>query len=356
MAGANPCSGGNRPPPDLPTGGASLTILHPLAEMALRERGPAFRWGVAALAFAVALVLRLWLDPLLPPGFPFLTFFPAVIVSAFLCGARAGAAVAAASFLAAWWFFIPPTGSLRVTGSSMLALGFFAAIAAVDILLIHLMTLALGRVRAERERNRRLAESRQALFTEMQHRISNNLLTMAALLAVEARAVADPAARRAMEEAQRRLHLVSRIHRQLHDPDIARVEMGGFLGALCRDVMEASGAAHVACEVQAAEVSLNAEQTIPVALVAAELVANALEHGFAAGRTGTVRVGLRARAGEVELLVRDDGAGLPPGFRAGDARSLGLTVVRQLAAQLGGEFSLHESAGTEARLRFPLAA
>ncbi len=345
------------PSPDVPPGVPTLPLLTTLAETALRERRPAFRWGVAALAFAVALGLRLWLDPLLPPGFPFLTFFPAVIVTAFLCGVRPGVAVAAASFLAAWWFFIPPFGSLRLTGSSLLALGFFAAIAAVDILLIHVMTRALARVQEERERNRRLAESRQALFTEMQHRVSNNLLTVAALLAVQARGVPEGPARRALEEAQRRLHLVSRIHRQLHDPDLALVEMPGFLRALTADVLEAAGAQGVRWEVRAQALSLPAEQAIPLALVAAELVANALEHGFGEGRPGTLLVALEATAGRAELLVRDDGAGPPEGFRAEEAGSLGLSVVRQLAAQLGGGFSLAGgSAGTEARLRFPLPA
>lgn len=332
-----------------------------LADLALRERGPGFRWGFAVLAFAAALLGRLWLDPVLPPGFPFLTFFPAVILSAFLCGALAGGAVALASFLAAWWFFIPPVDSFVITGSSLLALGFFAVIAAVDILLIHTMTAALRRVREERERSRQLAESRQALFTEMQHRISNNLLTVAALLAVETRGIADPQARRALEEAQRRVNLVSRIHRQLHDPDATAVEMGPFLDALCRDVLEASGAAGVACEVRAPRLALPAAQTIPVALIAVELVANALEHGFRGRGQGTVQVALEAAAGQAELRVRDDGAGLPPGFRAEAARSMGLTVVRQLTSQLEGEFSLHVQAGpggngTEARLRFPLAA
>ena len=327
-----------------------------LADMALRERSAAFRAGFAICAFVAALLLRLWLDPVLPPGFPYLTFFPAVIFTAFLCGVRAGAAVAVASFLAAWWFFIPPAYSFDLTGTTLLALGFFAAIAAVDILLIHAMTAALRRVREERERSRRLADSRQALFTEMQHRISNNLLTMAALLAVETRTIADPAARRALEEAQRRLNLVSRIHRQLHDPDVTAVEMGPFLEGLCRDVLDAAGASHLACEVRAGGVALPASQTVPVALIAAELVANALEHGFPGGRGGTLRVALGAVAGQAELLVRDDGAGLPPGFRMEDSRSLGLMVVRQLASQLGGEFSLHSGAGTEARLRFPLAA
>ena len=329
-----------------------MPLLHPLAAIALRPRGAGFRWGVAAAAFGLALALRLWLDPLLPPGFPFLTFFPAVIATAFLCGTRPGIAVAAASFLAAWWFFIPPPGSLRLDGASLLALAFFAAIAAVDIFLIHLMTLALARVREERERNRRLAESREALFTEMQHRISNNLLTMASLLAIEARAVANPAARRALEEAQRRLHLVSRIHRQLHDPDLSAVEMPGFLRALTADVIGAAGADDVRWEVRATPLRLPAEQAVPIALVTAELVANALEHG----RPATLLVALEATAGRAVLRVRDDGAGLPPGFDAAAARSLGLTVVRQLALQLEGEFTLLDAAGTEARLRFPLAA
>ncbi|MFL1460870.1 sensor histidine kinase [Roseococcus sp. DSY-14] len=332
-------------------------MLQTLAEVALRPRRAAFRWGFATAAFVLALGLRLWLDPVLPPGFPFLTFFPAVILTAFLCGVKAGSAVAVASFLAAWWFFIPPFASFTFTAASLVALGFFAAIAAVDILLIHVMTRALERVQEERERNRRLAESRQALFTEMQHRVSNNLLTMASLLAIQTRGVTDPAARRALEEAQRRLQLVSRIHRQLHDPDLAAVEMPPFLHALTADVLEAAGAAEVRWEVRAAPLSLPAERAIPLALVTAELVANALEHGFAGGgRPGTLLVALEAVAGRAELRVHDDGAGLPAGFRAEESRSLGLTVVRQLAAQLGGEFSLHDAAGTEARLRFPLAA
>lgn len=315
------------------------------AEFALRRRSPAFRWTFAAAAFLVALGLRLALDDDLPPGFPFLTFFPAVIVTAFLCGPRAGAAVAAASFLAAWWFFIPPTGTFALSGASLLALGFFALIAAVDIALIHVLCQALARVGEERERN-------ATLFTEMQHRISNNLAVVSALLALERRRIADPDARRALDDAGRRLELVSRLHRRLHAPGAA---VSSFLEELCRDVLEAGATPGVTCEVAADPLPVTPAQAIPLALATAELLSNALEHAFPGRASGRVAVTLRREAdGTAVLSVQDDGVGLPPGFAVGESRSLGLSLVGQLAAQLGGSFALEAPGGTRALLRFPL--
>jgi hypothetical protein len=55
-------------------------------------------YGVGSAAFIVGLVLRFWIDETLPPGFPFLTFIPAVIITAFLAGSRAGALSRSAIF------------------------------------------------------------------------------------------------------------------------------------------------------------------------------------------------------------------------------------------------------------------
>ena len=44
------------------------------------------RYGLALLIFAAAVVLRLWLDQLVPERLPFITFFPAVLLAAFFCG------------------------------------------------------------------------------------------------------------------------------------------------------------------------------------------------------------------------------------------------------------------------------
>lgn len=327
-----------------------------LAELALAPRGPFLRWGVALLAFLVALVARLTLEPWLPSGFPFLTFFPAVIIVAFLCGAQAGAAVAVASLIASHYLFLPPFGSFRLTPGGALALGFFALIAAVDIALIRAMTRSLHQVREERERNRRLAESRETLYRELQHRISNNLQMVSSLIAVESRAVTDERARHVLQDAQRRLGLISRLHRQLHDPEATEIRMDEFLPELCEDTLATAGACDRVCYVlNAAPIALSPARAIPVGLIAAELVVNALEHGLPGGRAGSLTVTLADEGnGIASLSVEDDGAGLPDGFDLGASNSLGLQIVRQLAEQLGGEFGLSGTRGAAARLRFPI--
>ncbi|HFB52118.1 MAG TPA: sensor histidine kinase, partial [Anaerolineae bacterium] len=57
--------------------------------------------------------------------------------------------------------------------------------------------------------------------------------------------------------------------------------------------------------------------------------------------------------------VRDDGAGLPADFRAGESDGLGLELIRTLVEEdLGGEFRLaaNGDGGTTATVRLPLAA
>jgi two-component sensor histidine kinase len=86
------------------------------------------------------------------------------------------------------------------------------------------------------------------------------------------------------------------------------------------------------------------------------LLANTLEHGFPGDRAGQIGVSLAATSeeGRALLLIRDNGKGLPDGFDIEQARSLGLSIARQFAKQLGGTLVMERrpEGGTEARLEF----
>ncbi len=325
--------------------------------MALRDR-PVAAFMFAAGAFAVALWLRFALAEDLPPGFPFLTFFPAVILTTFLCGLWPGVAIAIACGLAAWFWFIPPFGSFGLDGASALAMGFYVGIVAVDIALIEGMHRALARLRQEKARSAALAEQQSLLYQELQHRVSNNLQLAGALLQLQGAGLADAQARRALEEASGRLSLLGRIHRRLHSPTGAPLQLEAFLQELCRDVLEASGATRVTCTVTApASLTLGADKAIPLALIVTELVSNALEHGFGGRSDGTIRVEALWQDQHLAITVADDGHGLPPGFDMADTSSLGLRIVQGMARQLGAEVALSSGGGqprgTEATLTLP---
>lgn len=321
------------------------------------HRAESLRWGVAAASFAAELILRFLLQETLPPGFPFLTFFPAVIVTTYLAGLWPGIAVAGASDLAAWYFFLPPFRSLALDPSTALALAFFGFVVGIDIAIIHVMKTALERLRRERERSQRLAESRETMFKELQHRISNNLQLVSALLALQKGMVRDDQARRILDEAAARLGLIGKIHRQLHDPAGQQLAVGEFLAQLCDDVVKAAGAGAIVCRVHAEPLSLSPEQTIPLALIVTELVSNALEHAFQDRVGGTITIDLaRATDDLASLTVTDDGAGLVPGFELAALTSLGLHIVQAFATQLGGKFEMASGDGTICRVTFPMTA
>ena len=54
------------------------------------------------------------------------------------------------------------------------------------------------------------------------------------------------------------------------------------------------------------------------------------------------------------LTVADDGRGLPEGFDPDGGRSLGLKIVRTMASQIGGDFSMiPQGKGVACQLHFP---
>lgn len=313
----------------------------------LLERLPlarAHRWQgyAAALALSlVGLVARWGLGDAFPPGFPFLTFFPVVVLSGFLFGRGPGIVSAVLCGLLSWYFFIPPAMSFALAPGAGLALGFYVGVVAVDLLLIDWMQRGTTRLREERERSQMLAERSQLLFSELQHRVSNNLQMVGAVLALQQRSVGDPAARQALADAGGKLQTIGRIQRQLYDHSGDPQTLERMLPDLVQDVMATAGKPGITASVDVdAQIMLPPDALIPIALIVAETIANAVEHGFAARDAGRIDVQMRASAETVVLTIADDGAGPPPGFTAAGATSLGLRISRTLAEQLGGSFDL----------------
>ena len=136
---------------------------------------PLLRYAVALGFFGVALLARFELSGVLPAkGFPFLTFFPAVFLTAYWAGLGPGLLASALSVLAAWYFFFQPDRSFAATGPDLVAIAFFSAILLVDCVVIHLMKEALARVSGTEQR---LRESRQQL-----RRVLDNLQAYVAIL------------------------------------------------------------------------------------------------------------------------------------------------------------------------------
>ncbi len=214
--------------------------------------------------------------------------------------------------------------------------------------------LVLVRDVTELRRRDRQIMGKDATIREIHHRVKNNLQTVAALLRLQARRLDDPAARTALEESVRRVASIALVHETLSltlDELVAFDGIADRVLVMCAEV--ASPDAGVQVRRHGSAGTLAAEVATPLAMVLTELVQNAAEHAFQAG-PGSVDVYLERTPGGLQVVVEDDGCGLPDGFDLAASRRLGLQIVRTLVeGELRGAISLapRRGGGTRATCR-----
>jgi two-component system, sensor histidine kinase PdtaS len=330
--------------------------LLPLLRLRRWRRSPLLAYAFGLAAFVLALLLRWALHQHLGSGLPFATFVAAVIITVFVVGLGPAIAVAALGAIAGWYFFLPLPYSFALEPGSAPALASYFVIISLTLAVVHTLQAALDGLAAERARNAELANQRELLFTELQHRIANNLQVVSALLNLQKGSLTDDQARQALSDASERLMLISRLNRKLHDPANAGLDLGEFLRELCRDVSRAAGIDDADCRVQGDEgVPLPADKAVPLALIVTELLNNSIEHGFEDGGAHALHMDIaRAEDNLVVLTMRDGGRGLPAAFDVKQVRSLGLRIVQALAQQIGARFEIFSDKGTTCRLTFGL--
>jgi two-component sensor histidine kinase len=207
------------------------------------------------------------------------------------------------------------------------------ALVAVAVGVALVLARAIRRETSGRKRAAARAELERALAKEANHRIKNDLQTVADLLLLGRPQGGDGAA---FDGTAARIRSIATVHRLLTEAE-DQIDAG----ALLRSIAES---APVPVAVEAESAALDAATAQKLGIVANELVTNAFQHG-APPVVVQLSTGSRTR-----LRVDDSGSGLegPTG--------LGLELVRRMVEQgLGGSFELGalSGGGTRAEVVFP---
>ena len=204
------------------------------------------------------------------------------------------------------------------------------------------------RKRAEEKINASLQE-KDTLLKEIHHRVKNNLQIISSLLYLQGSSLPDPAARQALSDSQDRVRSIALVHDQLYrSSDFRDIDFGQHLKELAANIAGSHGAMNprVRVETKLESVAVDLDLAIPVSLIFNEILTNAFKHAFPGGRAGKIQVAFH-REGPDKLMLRvcDNGVGLPENLDWGNASTLGLKIVRNLAAQIHGELYAQSAAG-----------
>jgi two-component sensor histidine kinase len=282
------------------------------------RRHPWHGYAVATAIFGVAFLVRDAFGQQDDPNVPFITFIPAIVLTALVGGTAAAVVVAIAGGILGLYLFTPPFYSLVPAwpwGYVVLAL--YALTATVLIVVTHYLNRAMDELQRERDHS-------AALFRELQHRVANNMQFAAALLALQSRRAGDTAAAEILERTRTRFEAMARLHRRLYDPNVLDKPLGEHLETLCREMVEASGAKNIVCVAQiGTDIKLDLQTMLTLSLIISELVTNSLKHAFDESG-GTISLNLDRAERQIALTIADNGRGL----RVGPCRSRGVLACR----------------------------
>jgi two-component system, sensor histidine kinase PdtaS len=214
----------------------------------------------------------------------------------------------------------------------------------------------------EVKRRDRALLSKDATIREIHHRVKNNLQTVAALLRLQARRTNNAEGREALIESVRRVSSIALVHDALSMSVDEEVNLDEVVDRILPIMNDVAAPDNPDTPIRINRVGdlgvLDADRATALIMVITELVQNAIEHAFdATTQQGCVTIRAERSARWLDVVVHDDGRGLPDGFSLEKSDRLGLQIVRTLvSAELDGSLGMHDvpTGGTDVVLRVPI--
>ncbi|MBF0317245.1 MAG: response regulator [Nitrospirae bacterium] len=199
------------------------------------------------------------------------------------------------------------------------------------------------------------------LLKEVHHRVRNNLQIISSLLSLQAEKIADQHLLGIFMDSQQRIRSMALIHEKLYQSaDMSKLDFAQYVEELTAELLESycsynnNADIRLELDLDSSAKMLNIDMVVPCALVICELVSNSLKYAFSSGQEGCIWIIFDKNAdGNFELIIGDNGIGLPKDFDIKKLNTLGMNLVCDLITRkLRGEFEIDSSNGTTFKILF----
>ena len=213
------------------------------------------------------------------------------------------------------------------------------------------------RIKVEQKLKISLKE-KDVLLKEVYHRVKNNLQITSSLLELQSAHIRDDYDRELFRESQNRLSTMAMIHEQLYKTDnLSSINMQDYITNLVTGLLKSYDAGHVVTDIRVDDTLFTLDTAIPLGLIINEIVTNSLKHAFRKQlfKENRLTIRLSKRADNImQLIVADNGPGLPSQDVIDSKKSLGMELIDALTSQLGGKLDIRSDGGAMFGITFPL--
>lgn len=177
-------------------------------------------------------------------------------------------------------------------------------------------------------------EQKETLLKEVHHRVKNNLQIISSLFRLQLNDIQDESLKDTFRTGLNRVNTMASIHELIYsDPDLSSINIAEYFRRVITDlkhVYERPGQiVEIIFDFSIEEGRFNPDKAIPLGLILNEIASNSFKYAF--GECGTLKLVLTERVHDFQLIISDDGPGLPEKV---DEESLGLSLIRLLSEQI----------------------
>jgi PAS domain S-box-containing protein len=213
-----------------------------------------------------------------------------------------------------------------------------------------------GRKLAQQQLEDSLKE-KEVLLREIHHRVKNNLQIISSLLNLQASSATDIKDMKVIKESISRVHAMGLLHEKLYQSkNLSSIDFTKYINDLASFLVSSysSGDKKLDVIINQNEVTIDFNIGIPLGLIISELISNSIKHAFNGRHNGEIHINLgRTEDGWFQILIKDNGVGLPENFVMENSNTLGLQIVYTLVDQLRGKLNYKNENGAEFRIEFP---
>lgn len=167
----------------------------------------------------------------------------------------------------------------------------------------------------------------------------------------------DPHIIDTLKKAKNRIKSIALIHEKLYrSEDFTKVDFEKYLKELVKTLSSSYSfeSQDIEIEMNIDNIFLSMEQAIPCGLIINELITNSMKYAFEPESKGLITINFINNENIANLIISDNGRGMPKELDIENTQSLGLQIVNILTKQLDGTIKLENNNGTKIIITFPI--
>ena len=218
------------------------------------------------------------------------------------------------------------------------------------------MITDISQLKKSEQKIKNSLKEKEMLIREVHHRVKNNLQVIIGILSLEEFRSQSSDVIEILSNCRSRVQAIAAVHKQLYqDENLGYVSMNGFLKTLIHEFKNIHPllTESIQLDFYSDVFRSSLDQAIPIGLIVNELLTNSMKHAFIdKQKKNKIEVKILKKKNIIQVIVCDNGKGIPKNFNIKSLDSLGLQFVQTLVKQLSGKLEMKNNNGSWFKIEY----